>query len=266
MKRINISQYNTTEITLHKAVQLVAFLGMTLAEKQADDSHATVNYHPEKDALIGKPITINGKVFTAEFRLGNYNLALVSGEISNIFSIKGRTIPDVLEEVKTLMELNELPEFKMNYDLPEDYDLENYKIEQPSKEAIIEWTTYRQISSEIFEVVNTMISPPSPINIWPHHFDTGTYHPLGDTGAIGTGFAVADTIVNEPYFYIYGWAKDGTIDYASAPDLSFGEWKTGSWQGAIMPLSTVAKLPNLKADLTTFFEKTSQFLTKEVTV
>jgi hypothetical protein len=104
-----------------------------------------------------------------------------------------------------------------------------------------------------------MISPSSPINIWPHHFDTGTYHPLSETGSIGTGFAVADTIVNEPYFYIYGWAKDKTIDYASAPDLPFGEWKTGSWKGAIMPLSTVTRLPNLKDDLKIFFASTSEF-------
>jgi len=264
MKNINIEQYNATEIHLHKAVQLVAFLGKKLGEHQPDDSHTTIVYDPQKNALIGKPITINGTTYLAEFRLKNYYLALYTENSSYVFGLKGRTIPTILKEVKRLMNIDDLPDFKLHYDLPEDYQLDQYQLEQPSYAAINEWTSVRQMAAKTFEIVNTLISPSSPINIWPHHFDTGTYHVLKTEqnqgiASIGCGFAVADTVSPEPYFYIYGWAKNKEINFDKAPKLTFGAWKTGNWKGAILPLSTVLSMSNQKEDLTTFFETTISF-------
>ncbi len=269
MENINIERYKATEIPMHKATQLIAFLGKHLGYHQADDSHATVVYDPKKDALVGKLITINGQIYSPELQLRNFHLALISDDKSSLFELKGQTIPMVIKEVERLMDIDVLPDFAIHYDLPKDYQLDQYQLELPPRYAVIEWTQVRQMAAETLEMVNIIVSPPSPVNIWPHHFDTGTYHILttgneGDSAAIGCGFAVADTIVSEPYFYIYGWSKDKSIHFEATPDLLFGEWKKGNWKGAVLPLSTVLALPDVKADLKSFFEVTVQFYKNEM--
>jgi hypothetical protein len=268
MKNININRYIKTETPIHKATQLLAFLGKKLGEEKADDSQTTVVYETTKDALIGKPITINGQIYVAELRFRDFNLAIVSDDNSEVFTLEGKSIPEVLAEFQKRMDVN-LPDFELHYELPDDYDLQQYILVQPERAALTEWAEIRQMAAETFAVVNTIITPPSAINIWPHHFDTGTYHVLktgakGDTASVGCGFAIADTVVNEPYFYIYGWVKDATIDFDNAPDLTFGEWKTGDWKGAVLPLSVVKKLPNLNADLEAFFATTFRFFKSKI--
>lgn len=268
MKNININRYVKTETPIHKATQLLAFLGKKLGEELADDSQATVVYDATKDALVGKSLTINGQPYVAELRFQDFNLAIVFGDSSETFALEGKSIPMVLAEFQKRMGVD-LPDFEMHYELPDDYDLQQYILVQPERAAVKEWAEVRQMAAETFTVVNTIITPPSAINIWPHHFDTGTYHVLktgadGDTASAGCGFAIADTVVNEPYFYIYGWVKDVTIDFGNAPDLPYGEWKTEGWKGAVLPLSVVKNLPDLKADLEAFFAVTFGFFKGEI--
>lgn len=59
-----------------------------------------------------------------------------------------------------------------------------------------------------------------------------------ERAAIGAGYAIADSICPEPYFYLSGYHKRQPINFLNAPSLSAGEWRTGAdWQGALLPIS-----------------------------
>lgn len=270
MTDINVKSYQATDIKMHKTVQLLAFLGKHLGEEQADDSHTTMVYSKVKKALVGKEIRVKGLAYRAELNLRSYLLKLVSTDKTETFEIIGQSIPEVLKKIASAMQIDSLPDFDLHYDLPEDYSIKTYQIEKASDELLKEWSEVRSTTNEVLEGVNSLLQPVSPVNIWPHHFDTGTYHVLekdaeGDSGSIGTGFGMADGMVDEPYFYIYGWAKNKDIDYSKVPSLKHGEWKmTEHWKGAILPLSNALNLFDLPTAMQDFFATTSRFLREEI--
>lgn len=83
----------------------------------------------------------------------------------------------------------------------------------------------------------------SGVKTWPHHFDTGVHYAIPDeTGieraAIWAGFAIADTVSSEPYFYLSDYARRQSIDFNGANGLTTGQWLVApGWQGAYLPVS-----------------------------
>jgi len=74
--------------------------------------------------------------------------------------------------------------------------------------------------------------------------------------SIGAGFNPADDMVDEPYFYIYGWYKDNKLDYSDKPELVNGKWIIENWEGAVLPITEVADEDAVNA----FYETTSLYL------
>src|SRR5690606_19156685 len=93
---------------------------------------------------------------------------------------------------------------KLHYDLPKN---ELYKFDAFSKpnEAILKlWAKNRTIANGALQALTEAVNSKSDINIWPHHFDTGTYYEIHETDgatdrSIGAGFNPADDMVSEPY-------------------------------------------------------------------
>ncbi|MCK4749973.1 MAG: hypothetical protein KAT15_23115, partial [Bacteroidales bacterium] len=82
-----------------------------------------------------------------------------------------------------------------------------------------------------------------PIRIWPHHFDTGSLIPVehNDSGQLsmsfGIGWAIPDTMISEPYFYLSFWSEENIPLPAEMPALKNGVWMTPGWKGAVLALS-----------------------------
>lgn len=269
MKKIKIKRYQKTDIAIHKAVQILAFIGKKLGKEQHDDSHTTFVYDAKRRALMGRKFKLKGMKYTPILDFTTFTLQLKNKKKMLIFFLEGKTIVGVIKEVKKQLKTKKLADFELHYDLPETYHLAKYKIERPSGKALKEWGRVRELATQVFEKANTIIVPPSPINIWPHHFDTGGYHVLAkkkkeDVASVGTGFAMSDMVVDTPYFYIYGWKKDGDIDFTKAPKLSVGEWKTSDWKGAVVSFKVVNKMANPQLELTAFFKQTFCFFQKQL--
>jgi len=83
----------------------------------------------------------------------------------------------------------------------------------------------------------------------------------GVRASIGVGLAVADSVVSEPYYYLYGWTRDGEIDFSKAPKLKRGEWRTKEWKGAVLSVST---LTNQSEELNNFCHQSFTFLKEQI--
>ncbi|MEM1139447.1 MAG: hypothetical protein AAGH45_06145, partial [Pseudomonadota bacterium] len=100
---------------------------------------------------------------------------------------------------------------------------------------------------------------PSPVRIWPHHFDTAIYIQLTtstaeDAPGIGAGLAVPDALYGEFYFYTYPWPRR---EIAGLPPLTCsGHYQRDGFFGASLPMSLVIEQDDQKACVMTFFEQT----------
>ena len=79
------------------------------------------------------------------------------------------------------------------------------------------------------------------ICIWPHHFDTGIYVQVTDDLGLGFGLAMEDTMLDQAYFYMFGYHGESPISYLNLTPLSAGKWETGEhWKGAVLPLNVIS--------------------------
>jgi hypothetical protein len=89
----------------------------------------------------------------------------------------------------------------------------------------------------------------APLRIWPHHFDTGSFIPLGynASGAVsksvGIGWTIPDSMVDEPYYYVSFWTEnpDESDIAKNIQPLESGRWITSGWTGAVLSHSDIIK-------------------------
>ena len=87
----------------------------------------------------------------------------------------------------------------------------------------------------------------APLKIWPHHFDTGAVFIIsedenGDASqTIGIGFAIPDSMVDEPYYYLSFWSEKPVKGLNKLPSLDAGKWMLPGWKGAVLKHSDIIK-------------------------
>ena len=249
----------------HESGQIISLTGKNLVEKQADDSHTTAKWNAEKQLLVGREFQLNGNTYSVFVDPVGFALGIMkNGSETERVSLDGLTYMQIVEPWKKWLSeagFKDELDLSLHYDLP-DNDL--YKFDAFSKpdDAILNlWAKNRTIANSAFENLNKSVEVPSDINIWPHHFDTGTYYELHKTDgttdrSIGAGFNPADGMISEPYYYIYGWYKDNKIDYSDKPELENGKWIVNDWKGAVLPISEV----NDQSTVDDFYKNTSTYL------
>jgi hypothetical protein len=260
-----MEDYKKAEAQLHVASQMISLTGKNLIEKQVDDSHTTARWKTEKQIIISRYFELNGRTYSVFVDPISFDLGITkNGAETDRISLDGLTYMQTVEQWrKWIYEagFNGELDVSLHYELPSS-DL--YKFDafsKPSEEILALWAKNRTMANSVFESLTKSIGAPSDINIWPHHFDTGTYHVLHETNgegdrSIGAGFNPSDVMVSEPYFYIYGWYKDSNLDYADKPELVNGKWITNNWKGAVLPITEGADEKAVNA----FYETASVYL------
>ncbi len=112
-------------------------------------------------------------------------------------------------------------------------------------EMVDESIRYRHNAELVMKEFAPTFSTVEPVRIWPHHFDTGTFATLvrnkkGETSkTIGLGWAIPDSMVEEPYFYLSFSSKKSNDLSDELKELPEGKWMTPDWNGAVLPLSEI---------------------------
>ena len=242
-----------TLINLHHAGQLVALTGNSLIPKRPDDSQSNLGWVMDLHWLLGHPITCGTQPLHMALDTHTFRL-LVTDEMHNIlaqYNLVGKTSAEGLDWIRVV-----LPQFGISADQIQPithYALPPHPISDgaafdPDPEALNELTSHRHNAEIILSSYTSKFPTASSIRVWPHHFDSGSYIPVGqdengnDNLSLSLGLAIPDELFSEGYYYITTWSKDGNIDYSSLPELSAGEWNTQSWTGAVLRASEIAAL------------------------
>ncbi len=262
--------FNHEEINLHRAVQLISLTGVNLITALPDDSQNTTVWDDKSSTILGRSFELNQNTYQMGIRLTPFELVLLNKNLETVNSIDigGMDQPalySIWEDWLNNLGVKGELVTKLHYDLPKNEHYRSNQFDGVTTEFAKAWSELRYFANNAMENLNKLAGITSEINIWPHHFDTGVYYPITEasgevTQSIGAGLGIADSMISEPYFYIYGWTKEGLIDYTKAPKLTKGKWLTKSWQGAILKVSDAASLESIN----TFFKTSYQFLIKDL--
>lgn len=244
-------EYNAMKDQLHLASQYLAAANMSFLEKKADDSHTNVGFDADTLKMETYDLSPSGDKLALNYR--RFSLEWISKSGMTSLSLDGKTHNEILQWLQECSQkhLGKEYVYEFHYELPYAInDAYQYKL---TDAATLEHLCNLRILAEytIESIVETNHLD-SPIRIWPHHFDTGAYAPVGDTGiSIGIGMAIPDTLSDEHYFYISGY-KDGKAIFPSSPsDLSLGKWVDQGFTGAILPATNL-----VESEAVQFFQET----------
>lgn len=264
---VSVKLYNQGEQQLHKAAQLLALTGDNLLATLPDESQSTLNVNPLVNRLEGRKFSIKGLTYILSIDLAEFSLELLDDQqgILRTKSFINSTYNEMeiawrqwFKDLGVEQELSNTLGYELS---PKLQSLQTFK--ELSKGFVDVWYGMRLSAVQSLNELTQMVGIDSEINIWPHHFDTGTYYAFNEPSnkssfAIGAGLAVADELLNEPYYYIYGYSSDGRILYDKLPPLSDGKWLTDSWKGAILSLSELESPDSNK--IRVFFNQASKYL------
>lgn len=238
---------------LHHAAQSVALFSNSLLPKAADDSQSSMVWLPNLKALSSQEVSLDRRVRMA-LLYDKFELQMIdeNEDTIGLFPLSGQTKSTALSFVRA--QVRSMGAKAQDVEPISQFELPKSPLDQKAPFSMTapahhqELARYRHNADLVLKEAAEAHEYASPVAVWPHHFDTGSVITVAfdDTSnaqkTIGIGFAPADAVCDEPYYYVNQWAKDGKLDYSTLPDLPAGaEWKTGEWKGAVLPASEIAK-------------------------
>tara|TARA_R110002124_G_C8972548_1_gene515306 strand:+ start:4696 stop:5520 length:825 start_codon:yes stop_codon:yes gene_type:complete len=261
-------EINNAQLTLHHAVQFIAASGNYLLDKKEDDSHTNMSWDSKTGTFYSGSINDRARV---GLQVPSLSLK-VSGptgiELAS-FSLVGKTKQEGLTWLQQALLLKQIDttslKLEMHYEIP-DHPTDSGKPFQKIESKILkELSNHRTTADQMCFDIFSKYANASPPRTWPHHFDHGVYVPLefdedhNATKSFSVGYAVADGIINEPYFYVTQWKENGDVNYSDAPKLEYGQWLPEKLKGAALSLSEILKMNDQEEGIQNFLDKTIGF-------
>ncbi len=266
-----LGQYAPKSLTpaidqIHRGVQFIAMTGKHYIPNEPDDSHTNMKWLSKEEVLAGNWIRDKKGNFRFAMRSKDLTLIIYNDKMESVseFALDGKTNSEGLDWVKSQLTAfgKDASQMKMDihYDIPP-HETDNrvpYKFENP--ELFAEAAKYRANSHLVLEHFAKEFETASTVRTWPHHFDIGTYIPMvfNDVGgakkSFSLGFAIADSVVDEPYFYITQWSANKDIDYSNVKPLSNGEWLPDTLGGATLKASSLLNVKTAEAQAEMLFQ------------
>ncbi len=244
---------------IHRGLQFIAMVGKHFVKNQADDSHTNLRWLPQEEVLAGNWVRDRKGNFRFAMRPKDLTLIVFDSNMQPVsdFPLNGKTNKDALSWVKKRLTALGKDESQMKMDIHYDLPIKVTEAGNPYDNSDLppfqEIAKYRANAHFMLEHCVAKFEHASNVRTWPHHFDTGSYIPVvfdkkGDpVKSFSLGFAIADAVVDEPYFYITQWSAKKDIDYGTVSKPSKGEWFPEALGGAALRASTVAKSKTAKA-------------------
>lgn len=236
---------------MHLAAQYLAAAGISFTEPKDDDSHTNLGFDVERKSMETRVLSTQVDVLALNYR--KFLLEWHSFEETISFSLHGKTHKEILQWLQAVSKkrLGKEYTYAFHYDVPYSID-EKFTFQLTDVHKLEYLCNLRMLAQHTFEAITEEYNLDTEIRVWPHHFDTGGYAELNNSGiAIGFGLATPDTVCNEHYFYIAGYKNGTTIDPKDFKALSQGNWINKGVTGAISPARKL-----VASEAFQFFEET----------
>ncbi|MBO6621754.1 MAG: hypothetical protein JJ892_07990 [Balneola sp.] len=265
---INISELNKAQRSLHHAVQFIAASGKYLLEEKEDDSHTNMCWDSGNKIFYGDSINNRARVGIHVPTLSLKVTGPTGIELASL-SLSGKTKQEGLLWLRQALQLKQIDasdlELKMHYEIPEHPTDSAKPFSEIDASFLDELANHRTIADQVCNEIFSKHANASPARTWPHHFDHGVYVPFkfDDNGdaiqSFSVGYAVADSVIDEPYFYVTQWKKEEKVDYSKAPDLEYGNWLSEKLKGSGLAFSEILKMDDQEEGIKAFLNKTVGF-------
>jgi hypothetical protein len=239
-------QYQAALRQQHFAVQIIALAGHHLIPRQPDDSNTSMDYLSGRSMLVGQELSDHTRV---ALHLTHFEIHLLNRDDTPISRIPldGKTWRQVFEEVKNHLTRAGMGVLRdeIHYEIPDHPVGNGVTFQIPDNRVLEETASYRHNSDTLLKGFAAPELRAEAIRVWPHHFDTGTLIPLqrSSSGAVtkslGLGWAIPDSLVPEPYYYLSFWSQTADESLEHLPSLELGEWMFPEWHGAVLRHSEV---------------------------
>lgn len=245
------SEIGEALILQHQAAQLIAIAGKYLIPEAEDDSHTNMEYDPLNHRLVGNSLPDG---FRVALGLKELSIQILNqkGTLGNSFRLAGKTKNQAFDELKRALansgvDVSELKNV-IHYQIPQHKLDEGSSFEIGNEQDLFENALYRHNAKIILNEIASGFEYGQAIRVWPHHFDTGAFFTIsknerGDAKqTIGIGFAIPDSMVKEPYFYLSFWSEEPLKTQANSWSIDAGKWLLPEWNGAVLKLSEILKM------------------------
>ena len=248
-----MQEYVNTDRQLHWLSQIIAKVNHTYVPVKKDDSHTNLFFDTVGNRLFGRWINTPKGKFILALNLNTLCFEWLDNKLSvktsiSVFDKEGPSIEKEIWEYPVSIGMSSKDISKpLHFEIP-DYGFAMIKADEISSSGVEKWGYYRELANSACFSLSGYLQSESEIRIWPHHFDTGIYIQITDSLGFGFGWAMEDSMVGEPYFYLSGYKKPPPIKYENLSKLSVGGWVTGEhWNGAVLPLHILVDYSPAKA-------------------
>jgi hypothetical protein len=242
-----LQQLTEAKLQLHYAVQFIAITGSAFAEPLPDDSHTSLEWHPDLKVFVGAIIRCKQR-FRVALDPMSLTLMLLNQRSEPVasLSLQGKTMSEGLiwlkEEISRLgvdASSMKLPSYPRP-DFPDHPLAHGACFDASPTSALSELANNYARAHQLLETIVATSEDASAVRIWPHHFDIATLITLpgmrnGQPLTVGVGMSPGDVSYPEPYWYVSPYPYP---DPAHLPALDgSGFWHTQDWVGAVLQAS-----------------------------
>ncbi|MEX2501473.1 MAG: hypothetical protein WD336_03775 [Trueperaceae bacterium] len=242
---VDIRRLREARVQLHHALQVPAALHASRFAPREDQSETAFSFQGGRFVSEGDPEL----GWRAALRVDTLEVTLErsDGRLAGTLPLEGRTLEDAYERFAALLEeaAGPGPFRRLEAELPDHAVVRGAAFDRdvPALHALR--GLYADAAAAL-ERLRPQFVRPSPIRVWPHHFDIAVLDQL-DAGAgrdgheprsIGVGMTPGDEGVREPYLYVTPWPYPSPADL---PELPEGRWSTEGWVGAVLTLAELAR-------------------------
>jgi hypothetical protein len=239
LKIDDVDAYSAARAATHWAMQFPGTVGRVLAEPQDDWGHVSVMWDPSEALLFSRP-TATANPFRVGLRIASLELVVDGAGRTDTLALVGKTVDEAMIWLGAQVALRNDGNVPEGLDFPfekmGEHDLGSggVFVAEPALGQVEAWVA---MASTVIDGARVDLDGPTPMRIWPHHFDGASIGVI-DTEAdpeearsVTMGLSFGDGGTPTPYAYVLPWPVP-SADVLG--DLSIGAWTTDGWVGALI--------------------------------
>lgn len=241
LKEIDTNTFVNVRLLCHHGSQLLAQAAISCLDHQADDSHTNMNWNYTALALETHPMPTAPQPLTLALNLRPFAWALSGVGLQVQLPCQGQTLESArvwLNKQLRASGLNPVQD-RVHYQIPA-HPRSDGRFELAGTETAVDqlagWFTLGKRC-----LSQTPHGASSDVRVWPHHFDLGLVHDLGDGRSLGLGLSPGDQYDPLPYFYVSPWPYP---EVRALPPLDVGRWHTQGFVAAVLQARDIWSAPD----------------------